>query len=301
VLAAIWAALRARRSDRPYPWLAGAGVLCGLSVLAHANMIVLVVPLILLAWQARPASAPEARWRSLLGPGLIVGCMLVTLTPWLVRNAIVMHRFVFVTDETGITLVGTYNHTSAVNHGLPYKWRLYYDIAGEGPLIRQAPQLTELQLSDRLQSQAQHYILGHLTAPFEVAYYNSRRLLELAGSHAWQASAKVISLSPGVARAGVISFYLLCLLALAGAFTRAAWRAWRWLWITPMLLWLSVVLINVETPRFREPIDAFLIVFAACGLAAAVRWLRTRLGGAPVARSAVGPLPTGASERVEVG
>jgi hypothetical protein len=104
-----------------------------------------------------------------------------------------------------------------------------------------------------------------------------------------------------VARAGVIRFYLLCLLALAGAFTRAAWRAWRWLWITPMLLWLSVVLINVETPRFREPIDAFLIVFAACGLAAAVRWLRTRLGGAPVARSAVGPLPTGASERVEVG
>jgi hypothetical protein len=271
-------------------------------VLAHANMIVLVVPLVLLAWQVKPAAAPaSARWRSLLAPGLIVGCLLLTLTPWLVRNAIVMHRFVFVTDETGITLVGTYNPTSAANHGLPYKWRLYYGIAGEDPLIHQARRLTELQLSDRLQSQAEHYISNHLTAPFEVAYYNSRRLLELAGSHAWQASAQAISLPTGLARAGVISFYVLCLLALVGAFTRAARRAWRWLWVTPVLLWLSVVVINVETPRFREPIDAFLIVLAACGLAEAVRWLRAQLRGAPVARSAVGPLPTGASERVEVG
>jgi hypothetical protein len=227
--------------------------------------------------------------------------MLLTLTPWLVRNAIVMHRFVFVTDETGITLVGTYNSASANNPGIPYKWRLYYGIPGEGPLSRQASQLTETQVSDRLLTQARHYITGHLGAPFAVGYYNSKRLLELEGSGAWRASAKAISLPIGLARVGVISFWLLCLLALAGAATRAARRAWRWLWVTPVLLWFSVALINAETPRFREPVDAFLIVFAACALAAALRWVQPRLRRAPVAGGRVRPLPAGASERVEVG
>jgi 4-amino-4-deoxy-L-arabinose transferase-like glycosyltransferase len=298
VLAAVWTALRALRSPRPYRWLAAAGALTGLATLAHANMIVLVVPLLLLAWRVRPSSGG---WRSLAAPGLILGCVLLTLTPWLVRNAVVMHRFIFVTDETGITLAGTYNTTSAHNSGLPYKWRLYYGIRGEGPLARQASQLTETQLSDRLQSQAEHYLGDHPFSPVQVAYYNSRRLFELAGSYAWRASARAIDLPLGIARVGVISFWVLCLLALAGAATRAARRAWRWLWVTPVLLWLSVAVINAETPRFREPVDAFLIVLAACALAAALRWVQPRLRRTPVARRGDGPLPAGAGERVEVG
>jgi hypothetical protein len=206
-----------------------------------------------------------------------------------------------VADETGITLVGTYNAASANNPGIPYKWRLYYGIPGEGPLIRQAGRLTEPVLSDRLQTQAQNYVSDHLYAPFSAAFYNSRRLLELEGSGAWHASAKAISLPIGLARVGVIGFWVLCLLALAGAVTRAARRAWRWLWVTPVLLWLSVAVINAETPRFREPADAFLILLAACGLAAALRRLQPRLRRAPVAGSGVGPRSGGASERVEVG
>ena len=321
VLGALWAGLRALRSERPYRWLVGAGVLTGLAVLTHVNTIVVLVPLLLVGWRVRPASAAGSAagplgirprhhraaaessrwWRSVAAPGLIVGCMLLTLVPWLVRNAVVMHRFVFVTDETGITLVGTYNPASANNPGIPYKWRLYYGIPGEGPLIGQAGRLTEPGLSDRLQTQGQNYISDHLYAPFAVAFYNSRRLLELEGSGAWRASANAISLPIGLARVGVIGFWVLCLLALAGAVTRAARRAWRWLWVTPVLLWLSVAVINAETPRFREPVDAFLILLAACGLAAALRWLQPRLRRAPVAGSGVGPRSAGASERVEVG
>ena len=301
VLAALWAGLRALRSERPYRWLAGAGVLTGLAALAHVNAIVVIVPLVLLAWRVRPAGVAGGWWRSLAAPGLIVGCLVLTLVPWLVRDAVVMHRFVFVTDETGITLVGTYNSASANNPGLPYKWRLYYGIPEEVPLAKQAGKFTESQVSDRLFRHAGHYVKDHPFSPFAVTYYNSKRLLELDGSGAWRASAKAISLPIGVARVGVISFWLLCLLALGGAFTAAARRAWRWLWVTPILLWPSVAAINAETPRFREPVDAFLIVFAACGLAAAARWARARLGRAPVAGDGVGPLPRGASERVEVG
>ena len=85
-------------------------------------------------------------------------------------------------------------------------------------------------------------------------------------------------------RVGVISFWVLGALALVGALTRRARGAPRWLWVVPLLLWLSVALINAETPRFREPIDPFLLLLAACALASAVAAGRRRLAGAPVGR-----------------
>ncbi len=299
VLASIWAALVAARSSRPYWWTAAAGLLAGFATLSHVNAIVLVVPLILILWRVRPAPA-VSRWRSLLSPGIAVGCLLLALTPWLVRDAVVMHRFVFVTDETGITLVGTYNSASAAYGPVPYKWRLYTGIPAEAALAGRAATLSETALSDRLLSHARHYITSHPSAPFEVTFDNSRRLLELEGSYAWHASAEAISLPRGMARLGVFSFWLLCMLALAGALTRAGRAAWRWLWVTPVLLWLSVALVNAETPRFREPVDPFLVVLAACALAAGVRRLQARLHRAPVAGTGVGALSAGASKRVEV-
>lgn len=58
-------------------------------------------------------------------------------------------------------------------------------------------------------------------------------------------------------------------LALAGGFTRRARRVPGWVWAIPVLLALSVVFINVETPRFREPIEPFLVLLAACAVTSA--------------------------------
>ena len=54
----------------------------------------------------------------------------------------------------------------------------------------------------------------------------------------------------------------------------------------PILWWLSIVPVNVETPRFREPIDPFFILLAACAIATVVAGLagRSGLGGTPVRR-----------------
>jgi hypothetical protein len=38
-----------------------------------------------------------------------------------------------------------------------------------------------------------------------------------------------------------------------------------------VLFALSVILVNVETPRFREPIDPFLLVLAGCAVDAVLR------------------------------
>src|SRR5581483_5052686 len=134
--------------------------------------------------------------------------------------------------------------------------------------------------SDRLQSQAFNYISAHPTSPLVVLYDNSRRLLELEGASAWKISASSLDIPIPTARIGVFSFWILCLVAFIGAFTRVVRRGPWWLWLTPVLLWLSAAFINGETPRFREAVDPFLLLLAACAVAALVDAVASRLAPA---------------------
>jgi hypothetical protein len=107
-----------------------------------------------------------------------------------------------------------------------------------------------------------------------------------------------VGLHVDVARTGVIAFWIMAALALAGAFTRPARQIPRWLWAIPILLALSVVFVNMETPRFREPIEPFLVLLAACAVTSAVELLLRR---APVRRGRRAPeLAGGHAERVEM-
>ena len=279
ILGAIWAMLRAARSGRPYRWILAAGVLSGLATLTHVNGVLLFPPLGFAAWRLRRTVAAELP-HPFAAPALLVLTAILTIAPWTIRNAIELHSFIPVSDETGITLVGTYNPASAAFHPVPYKWRLFYGIPGDRQLIRETHRLTEPALSSRLQTQALHYIGAHPLAPLAVVYHNTLRLLELEGAYAWKASAKAMGLSEPTAHRGVVSFWILCVLALAGLFTAARRTAPRWLWWIPGLLWLSVAAVNVETPRFREPVDPFLILLAACAVATLARAATARLPGA---------------------
>lgn len=273
VLAATWAALRAGRSARPMRWVAAAGILTGLAALTHFNGVLLVLPLVVAAANAR---------RGIAAPAVLLATALLTVSPWIVRNAIVMRRFVPISDETGMTLVGTYNPASAAYRPIPYKWRIYYGIPSDRSLIRQSHHLTELQLTGRLERQALSYVRAHPFAPFAAVFYNTLRLFELEGEFAWHASARAMAIPATTADVGVISFWVVAAMALAGLLTRTARAVPKWLWAVPILLWLSVAVINTETPRFREPIDPFLLLLAAPALGAAFAWIRPRLDGAPV-------------------
>ncbi|MBV9001152.1 MAG: glycosyltransferase family 39 protein [Solirubrobacterales bacterium] len=301
VLAAVYAGLRVRRASQPasaYGWIVGAGVLTGLAALTHENGILILFPLIAAVW----TRAPRLRPRSLIAPATLLAATALTIAPWAIRNAITLHRFIPISDETGITLVGTYNPESAAYQPVPYKWRIYYGIPQDHSLIRQARQLTEPQLSDRLQSQALSYIGRHPTAPLTVAWHNTLRMFELEGAVAWRDSAKAQSIPDSTARLGVTSFWILCGLAVAGAFSKLTRAAPKWVWFVPLLLALSVVLVNVETPRFRAPVDPFLILPASAGLASGAAWLRRRLlrDRPPVGREARDAVPAGSGQLVEV-
>jgi 4-amino-4-deoxy-L-arabinose transferase-like glycosyltransferase len=292
-LAAVWTALRARRSDRPYAWIAATGVLTGLATLTHENAALLLLPL-----GFAVAGVVQKRAR---GVALLLACTALTILPWTIRNAVELHHFVPVSDETGITLVGTYNPDSAAFKPVPYKWRFFWQISEDQHLRRTAGHYTEVELGSKLESQAMHYIGAHPLAPLKVAYHNTLRLFELAGSYAWHASALAVGMHITDARTGVVSFWVMCALALIGLFTRAARRAPRWLWAIPVLFALSVVFVNVETPRFREPIDPFFVLLAGCAVATAIERLRgLRLGRAPVRRSGRAPRMAGNGELVEM-
>jgi hypothetical protein len=294
-LAAVWALLRARRASgrRPYAWIAGAGVLTGLAALTHENAILYLLPFGVATWaiargRDRPPTAAEAgrparrgwsaRIRPLRAPGLLILMACLTISPWTIRNAVELHHFVPIADETGITLAGTYNPTSANTPHVPYKWHLFSHVPSLHFLAHEANGLTEVQLSDKLQAQAFDYIGAHPLAPVEAAFDNTRRMLELEGTFAWHASADALNLHEPWPTLGVYAFYLLALVAIAGAFTRRARQAPRWLWTLPVLWWLSIIFINVETPRFREPIDPFLILLAACAITTALARAGTALG-----------------------
>jgi Dolichyl-phosphate-mannose-protein mannosyltransferase len=289
-LAAIWTMLRVRRSSHPYRWIAASGVLTGLATLTHQNAILLVLPLGAAAW----AAGTRAR-----GTALLVVTTLLAIAPWTIRNAVELHHFVPVSDENGITLVGTYNRYSAAEREIPYKWRFFWKIPSDAHLVKTAGRYTEPQLDAKLQSQALHYVSDHLTAPLSAGWHNLVRMLELEGAPAWQASAAAVGLHADVAHTGVIAFWVMAALALIGAFTRAARPVPGWVWAIPVLLALSVVFVNVETPRFREPIEPFLILLAACAVTGAARRLSV-LRGAPVRRRRGAPELPGHAERVEM-
>src|SRR4051794_13498164 len=112
VLAALSAALRARVADRPAVaarWALAAGALAGLGWLTRSNGYVVLLPLALLVWTSRP----WWRARSLALPALLVASAVLVIAPWTVRNALVLHAFVPVSDNAGYTLAGTYNPVAA--------------------------------------------------------------------------------------------------------------------------------------------------------------------------------------------
>jgi Dolichyl-phosphate-mannose-protein mannosyltransferase len=267
-LAAVWTALRAGRSWHPGRWVAATGVLCGLAILAHENGVVLLVPL-------AAGVARAMRGRRLLGLALLAVSAAAMVAPWTIRNAVELHHFVPVSAETGITLRGTYNPESAAFAPVPYKWRFFWQIPQDRGVRRAAPEMSEVALSGVLEHRALHYIAAHPAALPAAGWHNLERMFELEGATAWHDSAAAIDLPAGDAEVGVIAFWVLCLLALGGLFTRAVRAAPRWPWAVPVLLALSVVFINVETPRFREPIDPFLVLLAAAGVSALAARLRS--------------------------
>ena len=103
----------------------------------------------------------------------------------------------------------------------------------------------------------------------EVAFWTTRRMLELGGLDWARHTYATVSVGRAWANAGILCFWVFALLAVAGACTRRARRTPLFVWLVPVLMYLGVVFLVVETPRYRSPIDPFVILLAALAVTSA--------------------------------
>jgi 4-amino-4-deoxy-L-arabinose transferase-like glycosyltransferase len=258
MLAAVWAALNARAGEHRLPWAIASGVLVGLAALARANGIVLLIPIWFLVWDRRPRRSLG----SLQSPLALLAATVVTLIPWTVRDFSVFDRFVPLTTDTGFALAGTYNPLAQGRHDYPALWiPPLYDMA---PVFRAHPGYDEAQVSSRLTSVALSYIGNHPSSVPRTLYWTFLRLFNLSGTGFERYAAPFEAYPRGLAIASVYAFWLLALLAIAGAFTAAARRAPLALWACPLAILLTVIWFEGST-RYRSPADPFFILLAALG------------------------------------
>jgi 4-amino-4-deoxy-L-arabinose transferase-like glycosyltransferase len=234
---------------------AAAGLVAGLAILTRANGLILLVPLALVVW------APA---RSLGPPAVLIAVALAVVAPWTIRNAIELRAFVPVTTQFGTALAGTYNDQARTDPDDPGSWRSLRGVPEYRPLTEPWETTPEVAIERRLRAASLDFIGEHPGYLGTVLYWNSRRLLDLSSWRWSRHTAATISVGPRWADAGVVCFWIVAVLALIGV---ARARRMPWLvWMVPLVMYVSVVFLAAETPRYRAPIDPFVIVLAAVAL-----------------------------------
>jgi 4-amino-4-deoxy-L-arabinose transferase-like glycosyltransferase len=274
VLGALTAALHHRASPHRHRWAVLAGVLGGLAILTRANAAIVLLPLVLAVWDARPRWS----WRALAPPVLVVSLAVLTVAPWTVRNAVVLGDLVPVTTQLGTSLAGTYNTAALADTENPGSWRSLrrvpdYQYLTSPSRWRQIPEAT---MEKKLRAAALDFAADHPGYVAKVVFWNTARALDLAGLRWARHTASTISAGPGWADAGVLTFWLVAALAIAGALSDRARRMPVYVLAVPALLYLSVVFLAFETPRYRTGIDPFIVILAALALVAGWERLTAR-------------------------
>ena len=276
-LAAVSAALAWSRTHR-WRWIVVTGILCGVLTLTRSNGFLVAIALVAglaIATSKRRTHAGIHSPKPLdagrfLPAGAALAITLSIVAPWTVRNAVVMHSFIPVSDELGVTLAGTYNPVSAADKTQPGYWHLLSQVPQYDQPTRALAAGPEAPFQNRLLRLALDYAGHHPLYIAKVAFYNTLRLADLHGLANSVFTASLVGVtSKWWAYATVIGFWVVLSLAVVGVFIRDVRRRMpAFVWLAAALLFLSIAVVNSETPRLRLPLDPFLLLLAAGAIAA---------------------------------
>ncbi len=263
-LGAVLAALSYRAPPHRRRSAVAAGALCALAALTRGNGIVLVIPVCLLVWRGRPRRS----WPSLRAPLAVLAVAGLVLLPWAIRDTAVFHRFVPLSTETGYALAGTYNDFSQHNSRYPALW--IPPGVQVGAFAQRHPGASEAEIDAGLQHDALRYIAHDPVSILRTGYWTTLRLFDLPGPGLERLASRGEAYPLWLAELSVYAFWVVGALALLGACQPAARRAPGSLWLCPLAMLLSTVLI-IGTTRYRAPADPFFIILAAFGISATPR------------------------------
>jgi 4-amino-4-deoxy-L-arabinose transferase-like glycosyltransferase len=261
------------RRLRELRWAALAGLLFGLATLSRNPGPALAIPLIVGLWVLRPRLSRQA----VTAPALALLCALLTIAPWTVRNTIEFGRLIPVTSGTGFAMAGTYNQASEKDDANPGSWRTPR-VAPEYTPLFLTRGIDEGTLDASLRSRASAFALHHPFYVAEVTARNLLRLFEVSGGSVVDPLTGPVetrgigSADPVAERIGLgiaAFFALLGVLAIACSRRAGARRVPSgplFLWLVPILLILAAAPIN-GLPRQRTPVDPFILILAAIGVA----------------------------------
>jgi hypothetical protein len=223
--------------------------------------------------QPRPRLQP----RSLAAPAALCAAAALAIAPWTIRNARAFDAFVPVSTQTGWTLIGAYNPTTAADGPLQAATRVPSELPELRGLIR-GPGIDEVELDRELRKRARTFASDHPRYLLEALRLNSLRMFGLGGdprfTRIWNQERDVTSPRKALSGLGLAAVCALALLALARRRGRARLGASpAWLWAVPLLLFLSTAPI-LGNPRYRSSIDPFLILPAAVAVAERL-WIRS--------------------------
>jgi 4-amino-4-deoxy-L-arabinose transferase-like glycosyltransferase len=271
-LGAVLCVLEFRGSGGALRWAVAAGLLCGVATLTRNPGGVLVLPIALGVWTQRP----HLRLRALGAPLVVLGCVVLTMIPWTVRNWVDFGRFVPVTSSTGFGLAGTYNAVSERDTRHPAAWRTPVIVPEYAPLFQTAG-VDEATLDATLRHEAIDFAIDHPAYVAEASGLNLLRLFELRDdSVVGRESVPVVQRGIGshvtsAERIGLVLAALMAAVGLVALLRRALPRGPAFLWLVPVLTVLVAAPI-AGLPRYRVPADPFLLILAAIG----VSWLWER-------------------------
>jgi 4-amino-4-deoxy-L-arabinose transferase-like glycosyltransferase len=254
VLLALYLSLKLKERPTLARWLS-LGLALGAAALLRQTILIFVPFLLVwLFWELRKEAG---RRRQVAVP--IVAIALV-IAPWTIRNYVVYHQFLLLNSNAGYALFASNNPRLGTN------WRNDEVVV---PIPREMYGLNEAQLDQALTRQGLAFIVED---PQRYLWLTVDKLQEYF--RFWPSSDSS-SLS-NVNR--VLSFGLFLpfmLLGLGLSFSR--WRRFSVLYLF-MVVHTSIHLLSWPSPRYRLPVDAVLIIFAAlavCELARQmVTWLR---------------------------
>ena len=247
----VYLATLARRNGRLPYWLA-AGIAAGLLALTKAAFQ--IMPVIFLLWFLL---AFRNRRRPVLKLAACIGVMLLTIAPYIVRNAIVQKRLVGVATEGGMTFYGSHNKLTFNDPEFKGFWinteRFGVENQAHGDVTEadlSARQYAEGWKAVRANAGKMPELLLHKFSNMWFIHFHYFRNDGLGG--------KLVRLS----FVALLPFFLAGLLAKK----RGAVKP-----VMPQLLlgmFTILALVFYGNSRMRAPVEPFILMFAAAGMAA---------------------------------